>query len=121
MNFNMDLINFHVGIDIVHIPRFKKLSYEKNKKFYHKCFNKDEIKYCLKFKDPSTHFAGKFAVKEATKKSVSIKLSFLEIITSHSQLKPTIKITNNKKHKFKVSISHDGDYAIAIVISEIIT
>jgi len=108
----------NIGIDIVNIIRFKKLEYKKNKIFYEKIFNKEEIKYCLKFKDPSPHFAGKFAVKESLKKVVSFNVNFLEIMTSYSKLKPIVKIINKENYKFKVSISHDGKYAIAIVVSE---
>ena len=48
---------FNIGIDIVNIERFKKKEYAKNKKFYQKIFADSEIKYCLKFKNSSEHFA----------------------------------------------------------------
>ena len=88
----------NIGIDIVNIIRFKKLEYKKNKIFYEKIFNKEEIKYCLKFKDPSPHFAGKFAVKESLKKVVSFNVNFLEIMTSYSKLKPIV-LRSNKNAK----------------------
>ena len=38
-----------------------------------KNFSDNEIKYCLKFNEPYKHFAGKFAIKEATMKSIEEK------------------------------------------------
>ena len=110
-----------MGIDIVEIERFRKTLYDKNKKFYNKIFNKAEIDYCLKFKDSYRHFAGKFAIKEATKKSLSKKISFLQIETSHIQNKPIVKISNNSNYLFLVSLSHEKTMAIAVVLSERIT
>jgi len=110
--------NFGVGIDIIHIPRFIKLSYLKNQPFYKKIFSISEIKYCLKFKNQSEHFAGKFAIKEAVKKSLCEKIDYLDIQTSHKDSKPIVKLKNNLSYKFLVSISHDADYATAIVICE---
>ena len=57
----------NIGIDIINIEKFKKKEYVKNKKFYEKIFTSSEIKYCLKFKNNSEHFAGKFAIKEAVR------------------------------------------------------
>ena len=67
---------FGVGIDMVEIKRFEDKTYQKNKKFYKKIFMQSEINYCLKFKNPGPHFAGKFAIKEAMKKSLMNQLIF---------------------------------------------
>jgi holo-[acyl-carrier-protein] synthase len=108
---------FGIGIDLVDINRFKQIRYKTNKSFYNKIFNKSEITYCLKFKDPYRHFAGKFAIKEAVKKSVLKKLSFLDIQTYHRKEKPFVKIKNRNEYSFLVSVSHDADIAAAIVFS----
>ena len=110
--------NFGIGIDIADIKKFKKIPYAENKDFYKKIFNESEIKYCLKFKQPSSHFAGKFALKEATKKSINDSISMKKIKTSHSNSKPKISIINNKKYHFITSLSHENDFAIAVVISQ---
>jgi len=68
---------FNIGVDIVNIERFKKKEYAKNKKFYQKIFTNSEIKYCLGFKNSSKHFAGKFAIKEAVKKSIKLHCGFV--------------------------------------------
>lgn len=107
-----------IGIDAVQIKRFQDIPYYSNPKFYKKIFLPSEIKHCLKFKDASKHFAGKFAVKEAAKKSITDNIALLDIETSHSNLKPTIKLKGNEKYQFLVSISHENTVAVAVVISE---
>ena len=81
---------FNIGIDIINIERFKKKEYAKNKKFYQKIFSKSEIEYCLEFKNSSEHFAGKFAIKEAVRKSLKEKVPFNKILTTHKNSKPRI-------------------------------
>ena len=110
-----------IGIDMTHISNFGKITYEKNPGLYQKIFQPSEIDYCLKYKEPSSHFAGKFALKEAVKKSINENIYISKIITSHKKSKPNIKLLNSKKkYIFRASISHEKDYAIAIVISELI-
>lgn len=106
-----------IGIDIIEIQKFKKNPYDHHKSFYKKIFTASEISYCLKFKDPYVHFAGKFAVKEALMKSISKKIKLVDIITSHSNSKPKVSIGNNKQYVFLVSISHEANLAVAVVIS----
>jgi len=57
--------------------KIQKKEYAKNKKFYQKIFTNSEIKYCLGFKNSSKHFAGKFAIKEAVKKSIKLHCGFV--------------------------------------------
>ena len=111
------LKGMNVGIDIINVERFEKKHYDENKMFYKKIFNESEIKYCLKFKHPFSHFAGKFAVKEATKKSLNHNIPMKNIETSHSNSKPIILIDKLKNYSFLVSLSHENDLAIAVVIS----
>ena len=108
---------FNIGIDIVNIERFKKKEYTKNKKFYQKIFTNSEIKYCLEFKNSSEHFAGKFAIKEAVKKSIKEKIPFNKIITMHKNSKPGIILKTKSNYGFLVSVSHEANMAVAIVIA----
>ena len=107
--------NFGIGIDIVNVERFRKIPYEREILFYNRIFTKNEIDYCLKFSDPYVHFAGKFAVKEAVKKSMNHVIDLLDIETFHENNKPKVKISNQNT-QFLVSISHDGDFSIAVVV-----
>ena len=108
----------NIGVDIVDINRFKKKIFSKNVNFYNKIFSQSEIDYCNKFKSPYEHFAGKFAIKEATIKAVNEKISFLDIETFHKNSKPQIRLKKLKtKYSFLVSVSHEKDYAIAITMA----
>ena len=108
-----------VGIDIIDVERFRKKIFKQNIKFYQRIFLESEIKYCLRFKSPYEHFAGKFALKESVIKSISDKTSFLDIQTSHSKYGPTIRLLGKKakKYSFLCSVSHEKEFAIAVVIS----
>ena len=107
----------NIGTDIVDINRFRKKEYNENKKFYDKIFTRSEIKYCLSFKNNSEHFAGKFAIKEAVKKSIKENISFKEILTNHKKSKPQVILKKKLNYRFLVSVSHEKDYAIAMVIA----
>ena len=107
----------NIGIDIINIERFKKKEYAKNKKFYEKIFTSSEIKYCLRFKNSSEHFAGKFAIKEAVRKAIKEKISFNKILTTHRNSKPRIILKAEQNYEFLVSVSHESNIAIAVVIA----
>jgi len=112
--------NSGIGIDLVHIKKFEKITYLKKPSFYKKIFLPSEIEYCLKFKKPGQHFAGKFAIKESVKKSINEPISFLDIETYHLKSKLKIKLHKswNKKYKILGSISHENEYAIGMVICQ---
>ena len=82
--------NFGVGIDISNISDFKKIPFDTKSGFYKEIFQQSEIDYCLKFKDSSTHFAGKFALKEAVKKSIKDDIYISKIETFHLKSRPMI-------------------------------
>ena len=110
--------NLGVGIDIIDVNKFRDMPYQKKSSFYKKIFHENEINYCLNFKDPYTHFAGKFALKEALIKSINKKIHPSEIETSHLNSKPIIKIVKNiKDYKFLASVSHENEFAVAIILS----
>ena len=110
---------FSIGIDIVNVSRFKKKPLNNNLDFYKKIFSDSEINYCKKFSSPYEHFAGKFAIKESVIKAVLDKIPLKNICVSNSKNKPRIKINGrlNKKYDFVVSISHEKEFAVGIVIA----
>lgn len=113
------LENMSIGVDVSDVEKFRQIPFRSKPGFYKKLFNASEIKYCLKFKNYYEHFAGKFAIKEAVKKSISEKISMLDIETYYIKSKPHVRLISNKKYVFRVSVSHENNIAIAIVISEI--
>jgi holo-[acyl-carrier protein] synthase len=106
------------GVDIVKISRFKKLLEERVNLI------------CSAKKDPSIHYAGRFAAKEAGLKALGIGLSGIdhtlkeiEILSRPSgrpviQLRGWAKKISRKKgiSQLTVSISHSADYAVSTVI-----
>lgn len=125
------MMQIHQGVDIVEIPRFKKI-FQRNMNFVSDIFTEREKEYCLARKDPYTHFAGRFAVKEASMKALGIGMTgsgidhaFQEIETVPGPSgKPVLsfkgwveKISRKKDiRQLTVSISHSADYAVASVI-----
>jgi len=110
--------NVSVGVDIINVNKFRDMPFERKLSFYKKIFHENEIDYCLKFKDPYTHFAGKFAIKESVIKSINKKEDFSKIITDHQNKKPTVNILGKNDYTFSASIAHEKDYAIGIVIAK---
>ena len=113
-----------IGTDIVQISRIKK-TLEKNKdKFLNKIFTAEEIKYCNSYCDSYVHYSGKYAAKESVKKALlssniceQISMSDIQVLNRQDK-SPYIIIDNLNDIKFNISISHDGDYAIAFAIIE---
>lgn len=109
------------GIDLIYIKRFEKLI--DNDSFLESIFNPSEIDYIKLHKNPCTA-AGLFAAKEAMLKALkkginNYSLKDIEIlhtdnkapyIVLHNQIKKENDIDN-----ISLSISHDEDYAVAIV------
>ena len=110
---------FGIGIDIVNVDRFSSKKYSENKKFYSKIFTNNEINYCIKFKEPYTHFAGKFALKEAVIKAINKKISLLDIETFHKDNVPQVKLKNETNYSSISSISHENNVAVAVFLIEL--
>lgn len=111
-----------IGVDLIKSSRINDL------KHLDKIFTENELKYLDTHRSIDTK-AGMYAAKEALLKSLKCGLegySFLEIEVLHNNdgspypyfnfygnLKREI---DKNKYIFDLSISHDGDYAIATVI-----
>ncbi|MBI5098705.1 MAG: holo-ACP synthase [Nitrospirae bacterium] len=124
-------MKLYQGIDIVEVGKFRKILL-RNINFTTDIFTEQEREYCLSRKDPYIHFAGRFAVKEASMKALGIGLSgsgidhaFQEIETiPGASGKPVLsfsgwvgKISEKQRiNQLTVSISHSSNYAVASVI-----
>ncbi len=107
-------MSIHCGTDIVYIPNITKLI--------------DQPETLAKFFQESElpghkpeHIAGIIAAKEAFFKAVGIIPKFRDIAITYDQNgKPQIALSPTFDHylSHNVSISHDGDYAIATVVLE---
>lgn len=113
----------YCGIDIVHIPRFKDTvdkhgPVNMDNPFIKRIYNKEELIHILSKQVPYSSLAGRFAAKEAVIKALcSIKrITVLKDVSIIGEL-PTVlldKTLNLTDLKFSISISHDGEYAIAM-------
>lgn len=125
------MIQVHHGIDIVELSKFKRI-FQKNRQFASDIFTEQERTYCLSMKDPSIHFAGRFAAKEAFLKAIGRGIAgpgidhiFQEIeIRRLRSGRPCLSVkgraaqASKKKRisQFTVSISHSSNYVVASVI-----
>ena len=114
---------FSIGTDIVKIDRIHKLA--KDKKFLSKIFTTKEIKYCNSYLDPFIHLSGKYAGKESVKKAListniikRVSLKDIEIL-NRSDKTPYVILNLLENISCKISISHDGDYALAFALIEL--
>ena len=110
------------GIDLVKIDSFTKLM--DNETFINNNFNESEINYLHDHYSTQT-LAGLYASKEALLKALkkginNYSLKDIEIIHDDNNA-PSILLHNSLKNDFDIkhislSISHDGNYATAIVL-----
>lgn len=114
-----------IGIDIVSILRIRKILDKHADVFLKKFLSSEEI--ALTKYNPQT-IAGFWAAKEACSKALGVgigkHLSFLDIqLTKNHNNAPLITLINNKMEYFKiqnlkVSITHETEFAIAVVIAQ---
>ena len=109
---------FGIGIDVIEVNRFSSKKFSINEDFYKKIFTDSEIDYCTKFKEPYTHFAGKFALKEAVIKAIKKKIDLLDIETFHKNKVPQVKLKDQPSYFSISSISHEKSVAIAVFLIE---
>jgi holo-[acyl-carrier protein] synthase len=122
---------FGTGIDIVDISRFEKFVRENNEPLFRRVFTPQEQAYCASKKRIAQHYALRFAAKEAFLKALGTGLrdglSWREMeVVNDPWGKPELKLCGRAEELFRqkglanafLSLSHDGNYAIASVILE---
>ena len=105
----------NIGIDLVAIKRFKKIK-KSQYSAWNRVFTEQEWDYAFHDKHSAEHLAGMFAAKEAAMKA-SGKAGIENLktfeITHTAEGAPRLN-----KRGYRVSISHDHAYAIAVVLSK---
>jgi len=119
-----------VGIDICENDRISEMRDKYKERFLKRVFTDAEVQYCLKKKDPTPHFAARFAVKEAFIKALGmprdLTISYRDVGLKGSEGKKDIQVTGKlaamlaTKNVTNIlfSISHARDYSNACVILE---
>lgn len=114
------------GIDIVNVARIKKIIEEKKQAFLARIFSDEEIAYCETKVSKHQHYAARFAAKEAFIKALPdgegpLAFKDIEVCKGKSHA-PSIRICNEKlntkPHSISLSISHEKEFAVAIVVLE---
>jgi len=115
-----------IGNYIIEIERIRKSIDTHGLRLLSRLFTTNEQDYCLKYKDPVPHFAGRFSAKEAIVKALGTGFgehaSWLDIeIINDPSGKPNVHFSSAMDKKLKgtsmlVSISHCQLYVTAFAI-----
>ena len=120
-----------IGVDLVHIPRIRGAIERWQERFLGRVFTPDELAYARRRRDPAEHLAARFAAKEATLKALGTGLSMgvrwreVEVRRARGQ-PPRLALSGRTAAlgaargipALHVSLTHDGDYAMAQVLAE---
>lgn len=121
-----------IGVDLVHIPRMRAiLAGPDGGGFLQKAFTADEIARAAGLGAPEAYFAGRFAAKEAVFKCLGTawcegeSLRDIEVVPNPAGA-PTVVLGGRLRAlaeergyaRIAVSISSDGDFAIAVASPE---
>lgn len=120
-----------LGTDLARVERFRSFVAKKKAALLGRLFTRGEREYCLVKKDPAPHLAARFAAKEACLKAFG--LGWREGISWHDMEvvpdelgRPDLQLTGRAAEiasrkgveVVHLSYSHDGDYAVAVVVLE---
>lgn len=115
-----------IGNDIIEVERIRKSFDHHGYRLIARLFTTKEQDYCLKYKDPMPHFAGRFAAKEAIVKAFGTGFGEhagwqdIEILNDASG-RPIVRFSENVNQRFNqpqmlLSISHCELYATAFAL-----
>jgi len=118
-----------LGVDLVSIPRMRTTIERWQDRFVERVFTETEIAYCRARRDPTPHFAARFAAKEAGFKALGTGLTMgvhwreLEVRREREEA-PTLVLSGRAREiglgkggsRMLLSLPHDGDYALAQAI-----
>jgi holo-[acyl-carrier protein] synthase len=122
---------YGTGIDIVEISRFERFIQEGNDALFTRLFTPQELSYCSVKKKSAQHYALRFAAKEAFFKASGLGLrdgmTWRDVEVVNNDLgKPDLRLHGRAAeifselglHKVHTALSHDGAYAVAMVVLE---
>ena len=122
---------FGIGIDIVEISRFERFVRENNEALLNRLFTPLEREYCAARRQSAQHYALRFAAKEAFLKALGTGLRdglswrYMEVVNDPAG-KPELELSGRAAELFRLngltrsflSLSHDGNFAVASIILE---
>jgi holo-[acyl-carrier protein] synthase len=117
-----------IGIDIVQITRIERIEKRFRDRFLNRIFTPLEITYCRSRSIPARHLAARWAAKEAFIKALSPRrrISFKQVgVVSGPEGKPGLAWDIALQEEFglkgvnaHLSLSHEQDFAVAMVVLE---
>lgn len=120
-----------LGIDIADQTRIREGIARHADRFLQRLFTAQEIAYCQHYRDPTAHYAGRFAVKEAFMKAIGrtqqTPVFFLDIeVLNHDSGAPHIVphrvaaelCLQKGVQQIHVTLSHSAGIAAAVVVLE---
>ena len=115
-----------IGIDLVQIPRIRRVVERWQDRFLERVFTEEELAYCRARRDPVPHLAARFAAKEAGLKALGTGLRLgvrwheLEVRRERGQ--PPVLVLSGRSRaigearggrRMLLTLTHDGEYACA--------
>ena len=122
-----------IGIDVVHLPRVRRLLDDKAERAIQRLFTTAEADYAHGKADPARHLAARIAAKEAAFKALAgsdsargIGWRDTEVVIDPGDGRPTLRFHGRAVPRLEelgvtrchVSLTHDGETAAAVVILE---
>lgn len=115
-----------IGVDLVSIPRMRAVIERWQERFLARVFTEREIAYCRARRDPTPHFAARFAAKEAGLKALGTGLRLgvswreLEVRRERGQA-PVLVLSGRSWElgrarggtRMLLALTHEGEYALA--------
>ncbi len=119
-----------LGTDLVAVPRLEAVLSRNRERFLGRVFTPAEQADCLSRAHPARHLAARLAAKEAAMKALGtgwglgIRWQDVEVQSGFA-MPPVLRLSGAAKARADargirqalVSLSHDGDYAIAVVLA----
>lgn len=119
-----------IGTDLVAVPRVEEVLSRHRQRFLDRVFTPAEQADCLGRARPAMHLAARLAAKEAAMKALGtgwglgVRWQDVEV-RSGTATPPTLRLAGSARvhaeargiRQAMVSLSHDGDYAIAVVVA----
>ena len=115
------------GVDIVEIPRIKRVAVRYGERFLRRVYTEGEVAYC---RGRAPQLASRFAAKEAVMKALGtgirgIRWRDIEVVRQRGRA-PSIKLHGTAQARAErmgiehlaVALSHSEAYAIAYVVGE---
>jgi holo-[acyl-carrier protein] synthase len=114
-----------VGVDLIEIERVRRLLARHGARFKERCFTSAEQAYCESRPNPSQHYAGRFAAKEAVGKALGSGVHFTwREIEIRGRPKPGVHLTGATARwaarvgagRIELSMTHSRELAAAVAV-----